>query len=54
LKLVQKSQTRSESPTRKFVKFALLSTPLGYRLEWYSVGTDVHFWICGSPIWNRF
>ena len=29
LKLVQKLQTRLESPTPKFVKFALLATPLG-------------------------
>jgi len=29
LKLVQKSQTRLESSTPKFVKFVLLATPLG-------------------------
>jgi len=40
MKLVQKSQTRSESPTPKFVKFAILPTPLG-------------LWVWVIHRWNR-
>jgi len=57
LKLVQKSQTRSESTIPKFVKFALLATPLGlqYRLKWYTIGTaEYSTGRSNAPIWNRF
>jgi len=40
LKLVQKSQTLSESPTPKFVKSTLLPTPLG-------------LWAWAIHHWNR-